>query len=990
VQTVNRQYPLPNKNNVVLKDLERICTAFTKIDEDVVKTEGEIDKLAGTVSDLENRAVHVAVPVENSEIQNIAPSRYLKTTDDGKGFECVEGGGDEGGKTGQNSIKKSDDNYDTIWGNILEVSTKGMTVQQNAESSRSNQTHVYVDTVEIENAEQFSRSDLVNQQITENVLAENNESFILADEIEQITEKIPIATNLNYGFVKIGENIENSGGKISINEFGFASKENFGLVKIGDGIEEDDGVISKEPIEIASTTTFGVVKLGADFSLNANDEIEVAETGDEEMVIYDLAKIKIVHNGIIDLEENIGIYRAFLNEDLQFSFNIGFEPESDFSFWLEIISNGKHLIDFDEEIASEIFGVNRGITRIKFTKLLGSTKWNAEVSLLEAPEPILLTPNLGDHIKSDLILSCNGSNWDTYSMLGADVGNIGFQNNPREVYFDFAKSAVVDFIYFYNNNNNVMSVFELLGSNDKINWTRLIYKTGEIIEKNTTTEKKGAFHYFKLRFSDEANVRGIQLWGALIENDDSELILLTPQMSSDSVAGITVFCSNLRWNSVRDVTNPSIGSSMELDKGIYDDPWIQYEFAVPKVANFLDMASHQDERQRTARWFKLIASNDGEEWDLLLEREYQEDWRGGETRYFPFENTTAYKFYRLICVYTSDGNNPFRWRISRFRLFRRESGTSSFMNCLPPLISANQDGYEVSANSEADSEHVAINAFDEDDDTKWATQSGDHLNSWLKIKLPEATAFSAAYLQARSDGYYYQAPTVFKIQASNDGATWVDMTHESASWTQKEAKVFYWQNETAYLYYRLLVESVQSGTNAGLAKFSLGTRAKTYRRYLNKYDNVVPTMTSDSTTTAEGTYLLSSSSEHSSHKRFYLFDRRFDTRFELDNVGSGWIQVELPVAKFVNVFAVGARNDSWCDAAPRDYTLLGSNNGTTWTTLFSVTNSPTFSGSELRSHKLSHTESYKFYRLNISNSNRGSVLTFARWDLIIKDLIIEY
>jgi hypothetical protein len=990
VQTANRQYQLPNKNNVVLDDLERMRTTFTMIDEDVVEIENQMSETAETVSDLENRAVHVSSAVENSEIQNIAPNRYLKTTDDGTGFECVEGGGDKGGKTGQNSVKKSKENYDTAWGDLREVSKKGMTVQQNAENAKPNSTHMYISDAEIENSEQLPRADLVNQQITSDVFAENNESFILADGIEQILEEIPIATNLNYGFVKVGYGINDSGGKISIDEIGFASKENFGLVKIGNDIEENDGTIDVQPIEIASATAFGVVKLGEDFSLNASNEIKIAKKGDKEMVIYDLAKIKIVHNGVIDLEEKIAIYRAFLNEDLQFSFNIGFEPESDFSFWLEIISDGEHLIDFTEKITSEISGVNRGVTKIKFTKLLGSSKWNAEVNLLEAPEPVLLTPNNGDHIKSDLRLSCNGSTWDTYSMLGTDVGNIGYQNNPREICFDFAKSVVVDSIYFYNSNTNVLSLFALLGSNDKINWTRLIYKTGEIIEKNTSTKKKGAFHYFKLRFSNEANVRGIQLYGSLIDNDDSELILLTPQMSANSVAGITISCSNLRLNNVRDLTVPSVNSCMELDKGNYDDPWIQFEFDMSQVANFLDMASHQDNTHRTARWFKLIASDDGEDWDLLLEREYQEDWRGGETRYFEFENTTAYKFYRLVCSYTNDGNNPFIWRISRFRLFRRESGTSSFVNCLPPLIAANQDGYEVSANSEADSGHVAVNAFDGDDDTKWATASGDHVNSWLKIKLPEATAFNAAYLQARVDQWYYQAPSVFKIQASNDGTTWIDMTYESISWTQKEGKIFYWENEMSYLYYRLLIESVQSGTNAGLAEFALGMRAKTYRRYLNKYDYAMPIMTSDSLTTAEGTYLLSSSSEHSSHKRFYLFDRRFDTRFELDGVGSGWVQVELPVAKLVNVFAVGSRDDSWCDAAPRDYALLGSNNGTTWTALFSIENSSTFSASELRTHELSDPAAYKFYRLNVENSARGSVLTFARWDLIIKDLIIEH
>jgi hypothetical protein len=674
VKTANRQYPLPHKNNVVLEDLKKIRTTFTMIDADVVETEGKIDDTIYMVSDLENRAVHAATAVENSEIQNIAANRYLKTTDDGAGFECVDGGGDEGGKTNQNFIKKSDKNYDTGWANLSEVSKNGMTVHQNSEISKSNETHIFADkTDKICEESYVPKVDLLNQQITENVFAENNGSFILKDFVEQISEKNEIATRKNFGFVKIGDGIEVVDGKITGSIIKLASKENFGLVKIGDNLEVCEGEIIGPSITLASATTFGVVKLGADFALNTDKEMEISKNGDEEMVIYDLAKKKIVSNGIVNLEENIAIYRAFLNEDLQFSFNIGFEPQSDFSFWLEIVSDGQHLIDFADELNDDIAGVNRGITRIKIRKLLGSSKWNADVSLLEAPKPVLLTPNNGDHIKSDLLLSCNGSNWDTYSMLGTDVGNIGFQNNPREIYFDFAKSAVVDFVYFYNSNDNEMSLFELLGSNDKINWTRLLYKTGEVIEKNTATEKKGTFHNFRLRFSSEADVKGIQLWGSLMENDDSELILLTPEIHSDSVAGITISCSNLRWNNVFDVTSPSVNSAMELDKGSYDDAWIQYEFAEAKIANFLDMASHQDNTQRTARWFKLVASNDGEEWNPLLEMQYQEDWKQGETRYFEFENTTAYKFYRLVCSYTSDGNNPFIWRISRFRLFRRES-----------------------------------------------------------------------------------------------------------------------------------------------------------------------------------------------------------------------------------------------------------------------------------------------------------------------------
>jgi hypothetical protein len=962
------------------------------IDADVVETEGIVNSRVSIADDLEDRAVRASTAMGNPEIQNIAPNRYLKTTDDSSGFECVDGGGDEGGKAGQGSIKKSDDNYDTIWGNILEVSSKGMTILQNAEFCKSNETHIFADEIdETGEAARFPRADLVNRQNTENIFAERNESYILRNEIEQIIgSNVTLATHENYGFVKLGDGINDDNGKISADGCAVASKENFGLAKIGDNIDESDGVISVQPIGVATSTIFGAIKLGEDFSLNANEEMEVVEIedgeGESEMVIYDLAKMKIVYNGIVELEENIAIYRAFLNEDLVFSFHLDFEPEADFSFILEIISDGEHLIDFVEEIEGGIPGLNRGITRIKFTKLLGSAKWNAEVNVLEAPEPILLTPNYGDSVRSDLILSSNGSSWDPHSMMGADVGNVVFQSNPREVLFDFAKSVVVDSVYFYNNNTNALSLFELLGSNDKINWTRLLYKAGVVIDKNTATEKKGAFHYFKLRFSGEGNVRGIQLWGSIIDNNDSELILLTPVLGSNSAVGITITCSNLRESNLYNITAPSANSYAEVDKGSFSDAFIQYEFAEPKVANFLDMASHQDNTNRTARWFKLIASNDAENWDLLLERERQEDWKQCETRYFELENTTAYRYYRLVCSYTA--NSTLYWRISRFRLLRRESGTISFVNCLPPLVAANQDGYEISANS-TDAGHDAFYLLDGNADTKWATRGGDHLGAWVKIKLPETTAFNAAYLQARSDEYYYQAPMVFKVQGSNDDETWVDLTYEAASWSQKEGKIFYWFNETPYLYYRLLVESVQSGSNAGLAEFQLGTWAKTYRRYLNKYDYVVPVLTSDN----DNGYVVTASSYYNDTYRPYkAFNRQtgVDSKWITANGGAAgaWLKIELQAAVVADSFSVASPNEGYLGRMPSSFKIQGSNNDDSWVDLLSVA-SISWSSNERKFWDVENETAYKFYKL-LFVANSESLAAIGDWGILKKYIVIEY
>jgi hypothetical protein len=900
----------------------------------------------------------------------------------------VDGGGDGGGKTGQNTIKKSDENYDTGWGNLLEVSKNGMTVQQNAETAKSNQTHIYMSAAEIENAEQLPHADMVNQQAVDSVFAESNESFIVKDELEQVVDGLRVATRTNYGLVKIGDGFFFEGKKINVSSLALASKTVFGIVKIGSGIDESNGVIGVQPIGIATMEVFGVVKLGEDFAINENGGLEVAEIENRESVIYGLAKVKGISNGIVDLEEDIAIYRTFLNEDLVFSFDINFEPDADFSFILEIISDGEHLIDFVEEIEGVIPGLNRGITRIKFTKLLGSPRWNAEVDTLWAPEPVLLTPDNDDNIKSQFIVSCNGSTWNTYDMLGTNVGSIAFQNNPREVYFDFAKSVVVDRVYFYNNSSNVLSLFELLGSNDKISWTRLIYRSGVVINQDIATEKKGAFHYFKLRFSNEGDIRGIQLWGTVIDNDNSELFLLTPQLSSDSVAGIMISCSNVRANSVRNVTSPSANVTMELDKGTYDEPWIQYEFAESKVANFLDMASHKDELYRTARWFKLNASNDGENWDLLLERQYQEDWKQCETRYFQFENETAYKFYRLVCSYTNDGNNPSLWRISRFRLFRRESVTSSFVNCIPPLVSNTQDGYELSANS-SDSGYEAFRLTDGDPDTKWATAGGQGNGAWVKIKLPEEAAFNAVYLQARNDQYYYQAPSIFKIQASNNDESWTDLTSGTASWSQKEAKIFYWLNETPYLYYRLLIEAVQSGTNAGLAQFQLGTQAETYRRYLDKYDYVVPVLTSDSDS---GYVVTASSFFNDTHRPYKAFNRQTDVNSKWLTVSGGaagaWLKIELPAAAIANAFTVASPNEGYTGRMPSSFKIQASNNDSSWVDLLSVS-SLSWSGNERKSWNVDNSTAYKFYKL-LFVANSESLAAIGDWGILKRYKVTEY
>lgn len=990
--TPNRHYPLPHKFHDVVDDINDLRSTFGMIDDDIKNTEERIEELSETVSDLENRAVHLPYSVENSEIQNISANRYLVVNQNGDGFECLDGGGDSGGFSGQCSIKKTDSNFDTAWGNILEISKNGMTPQENSDTSQANESHIYADVPEIENDEQLPKVELTNCQAKSDLDAGNNLSVIFKDEVEEVENASQIATNLNYGFIKVGNGVSVNEGTISAPIITKATEDNFGIMKTGDGLVNNDGTISRDEINPATFSNFGIVKLGDNLAINQSGEMEIGDMANNA-TIYNLGDIKICNNGIVDLEEQTLQYRMFVTEDLVVQFRTDFEVQDDFSFVLEIVSDGTHLISFNENLNPKMntLPINRGITKLTFSKKLGVPNYDVEISRLDAPEPILLTPNYGDDIHSDLCVTHNDSDWNAHDMLKSSTNEIDFWG--REFFFEFSTLVVVDYVCcHFRYADRALGEFWLKASNDKKNWTTLLYKNNEIVAKNVPTEIKGCFRYFKLYlgWKDDNYPRGFQLWGTQIDNNESELVLLTPTMSSNETGFAKLTYSNLHENGAPQLTDADANSYIYVK---YSEDttdlfrWIKYEFSEAVVANLLDIAAFRDNLERTMRWYKLEGSNDDENWTLLLERQYQRDFTGDETRWHEFENTTAYKYYKLTCKST---NGDQYWRISRFRLFRKEFGKHNFYRGIPKLTSANQDGYEILASTQFANDHAGYFAFDDNTQTRWATaaNSGD---AWLQIKLPTSTAFNAVQIASRGDSSLDQAPSAFQIQGSNDGETWDTLDSENdVSWsTLGELKLFRFENESAYLYYRLYITANQGSAYHGCSCFILGNSIHEYKRWLNKYSNVVPTMTSDETIGEDGVYRLSSSTEHSDHKRFYLFDRNFDTRFELNGETSGWIQIELPIEKLVTTFCVGARSDGWCVAAPRDYALFGSNDGSTWTQLFSISNSNTFAASELRTHNLIHNTPYKFYRLNISNPD-SSVLTFARWDLVLKEVIKEY
>ncbi len=977
-------YPLPNKYHEVVDDIEQLGQTITQIDTDILNLEAKTVATSESFRVAGDKIIHFN-QIMNGEITNIAPNRFLIVNNDGNGFTCVDGGGTSGGKTGQCTIKRTDEDYDTIYGDIWNVSRNGTIPQMNSENGCANCLDIFCDESEIENAEQFPKVNSKTIQATQDFEVESNSSVIFKDTLEETNEPIELATNQNYGLIKVGTGIDVSNGTISADIITTADKNQFGYVKVGSGIDIEEGVISVAEIDAATKEKKGVVKVGADFELNENGEMELLDMTDA-FIIYKLDQIKNCENGNVDLEEGKLIYRLVIKSDLVIQINENFVPIQDYTFILELISDGTHLVAFLDQFKDGMteLPINRGITKLKISKKLGVPYYEAVISRLDASAPVLLT-SLDDFCSKFLVTAPKGGSWQGKSLCKNSYD--GFCT-ITELNYEFFTLVCVDYVnYLCRSSSVAMNKFIFEGSNDNKNWTTLIHKENQVCYGKNYTERKGCFRYYKLSIGysgDDNKPGGVMLFGTEIDNNECEITNLTPYMASNITPYATLTASSTPSGSAANITDGDMSTYMRVTS-VNGSRWIKYELTEPAVANMLELNFSAANNQ--TNWFKLEGSNDDENWELLLERQYPTNTlfnNGVRVVFYHMANETAYKYYKLTCLATNDSSD--NWDIIGFKLFfvNQENGKHNFHSIAPKLSSNSQDGYETTADS-LWSGSQAFHAFDGNVDSSWASsQANTH---WLQIKLPEASVSTVAQIISRSDGYLSQHPKDFEIQGSNDGETWDTLTSQTGIlWSStSQSKEFNFENETAYQYYRLWVTATDGQTVCSLGEFLLGNKTLEYKRYLDKYDYLVPKMSSNS----QNGYIASASRESYGQKlyaAFEAFNREISDRSSWGTtVKPAWLQIELPEAKKANILKVSG---AFSGEEPTSFTLYGSNNGTNWTTLLS-SGTLTWTHNETKTWELSGNTAYKYYRLGDINS-KNSWVDIAEFQLIYKDLIQEY
>jgi len=96
----------------------------------------------------------------------------------------------------------------------------------------------------------------------------------------------------------------------------------------------------------------------------------------------------------------------------------------------------------------------------------------------------------------------------------------------------------------------------------------------------------------------------------------------------------------------------------------------------------------------------------------------------------------------------------------------------------------------------------------------------------------------------------------------------------------------------------------------------------------------------------------------------------------LDFSATSWIQFQYSNAKTWNKYEITSGNDE-PGRDPKNWTIKGSNNGTTWTTLCTETNQTWAARNETKAFLFSNSTPYSYYRFEISANNGAAIIQMS-------------
>ncbi len=282
--------------------------------------------------------------------------------------------------------------------------------------------------------------------------------------------------------------------------------------------------------------------------------------------------------------------------------------------------------------------------------------------------------------------------------------------------------------------------------------------------------------------------------------------------------------------------------------------------------------------------------------------------------------------------------------------------------------------YIASASSEFSFTFRAAAAFSSSTgSTYWVNASGS--SGYLQIDLGvDFNGLLTSYsIQVNTIPEPTRAPKDWTMQGSNDGSSWTTLDTESGqiSWASGETRTFSASSSgIAYRFFRLNITANNGASLIQVANLLLfGTPG-------TNFDLAPHNMTANN---LPSPYVASASSTFGSNSAFHAFDGALGLVQYWIGTGGGvdWLQLDIGAGRkgVVTSYYVQASLENEPLRMPKDFTLQGSNDGSTWTVLDTEAGQTGWGNGEVRGWPVSGASYYRYYRLNITANNGDATFT---------------
>lgn len=220
----------------------------------------------------------------------------------------------------------------------------------------------------------------------------------------------------------------------------------------------------------------------------------------------------------------------------------------------------------------------------------------------------------------------------------------------------------------------------------------------------------------------------------------------------------------------------------------------------------------------------------------------------------------------------------------------------------------------------------------------------------------------AGYALASGSGSTDYDPAVWKLQASDDAQTWIDLDVQTGQTfdSRNQMKKYAVTNTDFYRYFRLVI--TQAFANAG----KIG---------LSEWQLYGASISDADITTDGGAVMVQYTGNENN-----LIDKSADTKYIADGYTDLWMQYDATARyKLTSYSLTSAGDDSSKD--PASWVLYASEDNSTWTVIDEQKDQFFSDRKMTQTYHCSTEVGYKFFKLHVLSANGGNSVQVAEWQL---------